>query len=106
MLIAQDNPTKRRGIAFTATVLFHGLLILMFILWKLITPIPPFPEAGGGGGMTVDLGYSDVGQDVHGRPAGSVLGRFSRRPTYPIRSSSSAWPDVELSAAQVRDRFV
>ncbi|HRH69843.1 MAG TPA: hypothetical protein PLB89_10090 [Flavobacteriales bacterium] len=62
MVIAQDNANKRKGIAFTATVLFHGLLCLMFILWKLITPIPPFPEAGGGGGMTVDLGYSDVGQ--------------------------------------------
>lgn len=61
MMVAQDNVMKRRGTALTATVLFHGLLFLMFIFWKLITPIPPFPEAGGGGGMTVDLGYSDVG---------------------------------------------
>jgi len=27
----------------------HALLLLLFILYKIITPLPPYPEDGGGG---------------------------------------------------------
>ena len=56
-----DQAVKRRGTAITVTLLFHAFLILMFIFWKLVTPIPPFPELAGGGGVMIDLGFSDVG---------------------------------------------
>jgi TonB family protein len=46
-----------------ATVLFHGGLISYLLLKFFTTPIPPYPEGGGGPGMgiEVNLGYSDVG---------------------------------------------
>ena len=50
------------GIA--GTLLFHGLLILLFILFIFHTPIPPWPEEGGGGGgsgLEINLGNSDDG---------------------------------------------
>lgn len=63
MVVAQEDVRIRRGAALTATLLFHGALLLLFILWKIVTPIPPFPEyEGGGSGLSIDLGYSDVGQ--------------------------------------------
>lgn len=62
MVIAHDDSSKRRGVALASTLLFHAALLLLFILWKIVTPIPPFPEVGGGGGgLTVDLGYSAEG---------------------------------------------
>ncbi len=45
------------------TLLFHGLLLLGMFLLVYKTPIPPFPETGGGqgSGLEVNLGYSDQG---------------------------------------------
>ncbi len=60
--VAQDNPTQRRSVAFTATIVLHALLILFFILYKIITPIPPFPDKeGGGSGFELALGFSELG---------------------------------------------
>lgn len=59
---AQENPTQRRSVALIGTLVLHGLLLLFFILWKIITPIPPFPEnMGGGAGMELSLGFTDLG---------------------------------------------
>lgn len=63
MLTAQDDRLKRRGAALSFTLLFHGALLLLFIFYKIVTPIPPFPEnIAGGGELAIDLGFSDVGQ--------------------------------------------
>ncbi len=59
---AQENPAPRRGIALVSTLVVHGLLLLFFILWKIITPIPPFPESeGGGSGLELSLGFTELG---------------------------------------------
>jgi hypothetical protein len=57
------NTTKFNLIAAGVTILFHGGLILICILYIFHTPIPPFPESGGGGGLgiEVNLGNSDFG---------------------------------------------
>lgn len=41
-----------------ATIGFHALLLLAFLLYKIITPIPPYPEDGGGG-LGVELSFGD-----------------------------------------------
>lgn len=44
------------------TFLVHALIILMFFLIKFITPIPPYPEEGGGGyGFELNFGDTDEG---------------------------------------------
>ncbi len=42
------------------SLLTHAILILLFLLIILRTPIPPYPE-GGGQGMEVNLGFSQEG---------------------------------------------
>jgi TonB family protein len=48
--------------ATAITLAFHGLLLLLFILYKIVTPLPPFPEDGGGGlGVELNFGNSEDG---------------------------------------------
>lgn len=69
MVIAQQQDNKSKRIAMAISLVFHGLLLLFFLLWKIITPIPPFPEPGGGGGeLGIELG-PDLGESS---PAPSV----------------------------------
>lgn len=53
----------RKGLALTISIVFHGLLLLGFILMKIVTPLPPYPE-GGGEGMA--LGIADIGYSLEG----------------------------------------
>ena len=51
-------------LGISGTLLFHGLLIFLFIVIIFHTPIPPWPEEGGGGGgngLEINLGNSDDG---------------------------------------------
>lgn len=60
--IARENEGQRRGIAMGVSFALHALLILFFVLYKIITPIPPFPEKeGGGAGYELALGFSELG---------------------------------------------
>lgn len=53
---------------YTATVItltIHGLILLLFILYKIITPLPPYPEDGGGGlGVELSFGNSADGMGL------------------------------------------
>ncbi|MCK9616660.1 MAG: hypothetical protein M0R21_02385 [Lentimicrobiaceae bacterium] len=56
--------TRNRIFGFGGTLIFHGLLFLLMIWVAFTTPIPPFPEDGGGGtglGIEVNLGNSEEG---------------------------------------------
>jgi outer membrane biosynthesis protein TonB len=58
----QENDSGRKGIALGISIALHALLILFFVLYKIITPIPPFPEKeGGGAGYELALGFSELG---------------------------------------------
>jgi outer membrane biosynthesis protein TonB len=47
--------------ASIGTITFHGLILILLFFALITTPIPPYPEAGGGGGLEVNLGYMDEG---------------------------------------------
>jgi hypothetical protein len=54
---------KNKAISAGVTALIVLLLLLFLILFKIITPNPPFPESGGGGGQELALGMMEVGND-------------------------------------------
>jgi TonB family protein len=52
--------------ATAITIAFHALLLLLFILYKIITPLPPFPVDGGGGlGVELNFGNSEDGMGMN-----------------------------------------
>lgn len=63
MELTHSEETRNRAISATVTLLLFALFILFLILFKLITPNPPFPESGGGGGQELALGMMNVGND-------------------------------------------
>lgn len=63
MILTRSEENKNRAISATITALIFGLLLLFLILFQLITPNPPFPESGGGGGQELALGMMNVGND-------------------------------------------
>ena len=60
----QNNDQRNFRISgLVGTLLFHGLLLISMVMFLYRTPIPPFPETGGGqgSGLEVNLGYSSQG---------------------------------------------
>lgn len=60
-MIAVERKETNRSLAAILTLVFHGLLILFFVFMIFHTPIPPYPEVGGGSGLEVNLGNTDFG---------------------------------------------
>src|SRR3954463_6338514 len=63
MVLTRSEENKNRIISGTITLVIFLLLLLFLILFQLITPNPPFPESGGGGGQELALGMMDAGND-------------------------------------------
>ncbi len=63
MELSREELNRNRVISGSATLAIMALLLLFLILFKLITPNPPFPESGGGGGQKLALGMVDLGND-------------------------------------------
>src|SRR3954463_10494367 len=61
MELTKTEENKNRIISGIVTGTIFGLLLLFLILFQLITPNPPFPEVGGGGGQELALGMMNVG---------------------------------------------
>ena len=57
----QDTENTNRPLALILTIVYHGLLLLVFLLVIFKTPIPPYPTVGGGGGLEVNFGTSANG---------------------------------------------
>jgi len=48
-----------RSRSMILTVIIHGLIFLLLLFFVMNTPVPPFPEAGGSGGVLVNIGTVD-----------------------------------------------
>lgn len=57
----RNKEDRNRPLALILTIVFHGLLLIAFLLIVLKTPIPPYPTVGGGGGLEVNFGTSANG---------------------------------------------
>ena len=64
MELTHREDIKNKSVSAILTLLIVSLILLFLLLFQLITPNPPFPESGGGGGMEMALGMMDVGNDV------------------------------------------
>lgn len=63
MILTRQEEIKNRAVSAGITLLIFALLLLFLIWFQLITPNPPFPESGGGGGQELALGMMNVGND-------------------------------------------
>ncbi len=61
MELTRTEENKNRLVSGMLTLVICGLLLLFLLLFNLITPNPPFPEMGGGGGQEMALGMMEVG---------------------------------------------
>ncbi|MHC1708596.1 MAG: energy transducer TonB [Bacteroidales bacterium] len=59
--MALDSENTNRPLAWGLSLLFHGLVLGIFFLIVMTTPIPPYPIVGGGSGLEVNFGTSDQG---------------------------------------------
>lgn len=46
--------------AFIIAICIHALLILLLVLYKIVTPIPPFAEGGGGTGLGLEVNLGSI----------------------------------------------
>ncbi|MCW3077005.1 MAG: hypothetical protein JWO32_1614 [Bacteroidetes bacterium] len=63
MQLTREEENKNRMISGGITLTVFGLLLLFLILFHIVTPNPPFPESGGGGGQELALGMMNLGND-------------------------------------------
>ena len=56
-----DVENTNRSLAAVFTVVFHGILFLIIFFVVFKTPLPPYPEVGGGSGLEVNFGNTDKG---------------------------------------------
>jgi hypothetical protein len=59
--MVEETENRNRPLALILTIIYHGLLLLLFLLVIFKTPIPPYPTVGGGGGLEVNFGTSANG---------------------------------------------
>ena len=70
-MTSEENSNNRTA-ALLGTLLFHGLLLLLFLFIVFKTPIPPFPDTGSPG-IEVNFGTSEDGMgEVQPREATSL----------------------------------
>lgn len=85
--VAQENPAGRKSLALTISIVLHGLLLLFLLFYKIITPIPPFPQSeGGGAGLELALGYTELGMGDNST---------NPEPSIPAASTPAAQPETQ-----------
>jgi TonB family protein len=60
-MVREEAENTNRSLAWVFTIGYHGILFLILFFFVLKTPIPPYPELGGGSGLEVNFGNSEYG---------------------------------------------
>ncbi|MBS1635629.1 MAG: energy transducer TonB [Bacteroidetes bacterium] len=83
MHLSQSEENRNKAISLGIALLFFGVLILILIWFKLITPNPPFP-VGGGGGEALNFGtYIEGTGDVEENGIGDATSVVTTAETSP-----------------------
>lgn len=95
-LSEQNKKEQKDRLAAAGITVVIAALILLFLIWfKIITPIPPFPEMAGGGGQEINFGiYNEGTGNVEGPGIGDATSVVAQ-----ATSSSKA----EASKSEVED---
>jgi len=56
-----DVENTNRSLALVLTIAYHVILFAILFFFIIKTPVPPYPEVGGGSGLEVNFGNSDKG---------------------------------------------
>ncbi len=92
MYVTQAEENKNRAIASAVSMGILALLLLFLILFKIITPNPPFPEVvGGGGGLEINFGnYNEGTGNVEQNGIGEATSVITEQtPTPPTANSAN-----------------
>jgi TonB family protein len=90
MAEAPEHIEKRNQVLSAMVSLgVHTIIILLMLYWTLSTPIPPYPEGGGGegSGLEVNLGTSDMG---YGAVQPEEINIPKEEPVQPKQTASGA----------------
>jgi outer membrane biosynthesis protein TonB len=101
MELTQSEENRNRAISAGATLLIFALFILFLILFKIITPNPPFPEIGGGGGQELALGMMDMGNSDMDF---STMGKATAVVTQKAETKESIVTDVDGEAVNINEK--
>ena len=91
MYVTQAEENKNRAIASAVSMGILALLLLFLILFQIITPNPPFPEVGGGGGLEINFGnYNEGTGNVEQNGIGEATSVITEQtPTPPTANSAN-----------------
>jgi periplasmic protein TonB len=96
------NEKKDRALAVLITLLIHGGIFLFLLLYIIITPLPPYPDAptpeivldfGGGGGGSGSVAASSMGSKA------STDNKMNQAAKAPTANAPTITNDVEPSKA-------
>ena len=98
-MVKEENNNNRIA-ALLGTLVFHGLLLLLFLFIVFKTPLPPFPDAGSPG-IEVNFGTSDDGMgELQPREATSLKNSQAPALTEEVKTK------IENLAAPVEEAVV
>ena len=83
----RQNYLKDHLWGIAGTILFHGLLLVLFFTLVFTTPIPPWPEEGGGGGgsgLEINLGTGNDGMSPNQYAQISMPSFESKKSVQPV----------------------
>ena len=81
-----DATIRSRSIVLS--IVIHAILFLLLLFTVMTTPIPPFPEVGGGGGVLVDIGTVD-------EASGTIQPMSAKTSIEPVYDKTKVTPSQE-----------
>ncbi len=93
--VAVKQERNNKALAAIITIGIHALLLLFFILYIIITPIPPFPEPPGGAELELDFGNGVVGTGNVEAP------NIGNNPSTPTKTTQTSPPNPTKAADPV-----
>lgn len=90
MMSVQKDNEKINWVALLGAVFTLMIVVFIMVLIKLITPIPPFPESMGSGGMEINYGVYNPGTgDVEENTIGEATNVMLKETALPSNENTS-----------------
>lgn len=105
----QSSEDKKRAQALMGAIVFHALLLLLFIFSVFHTPIPPFPD-GGSPGIEINFGTTSQGMgDVEANDIGNAQTEQEKEPQVkqevsPVADNNVVTSNVEETDVSIPDK--